>query len=1109
MDPIRSRTPSPARELQAGSQPDAVQPIADRLVSPPAGSPLDGLPARRTMSRTQLPSPPASVPAFSAGSFSDLLRQVDSSLFDASFFDSMPAFGAHHAQAATGELDEVQSALRAADDPQPPVRVAVTAARPPRAKPAQRPRRAAQTSDASPAADVDLSTFGYSQQQQEKIKPTVRSTVAQHHAALVGHGFTHAHIVELSKHPAALGTIAARYSEMIAALPEATHEDIVGVGKQWSGARALEALLMVAEELRAPPLQLVTGQLLKIAKRGGVTAVEAVHASRNALTGAPLHLTPDQVVAIVSNNGGKQALETVQRLLPVLCQPPYGLTPEQVVAIASHDGAKPALETVQRLLPVLCQPPYGLTPEQVVAIASNGGGKQALEAVQRLLPVLCKEYGLTPEQVVAIASHDGGKQALETVQRLLPVLCQPPYGLTPEQVVAIASNGGGKQALEAVQRLLPVLCKEYGLTPEQVVAIASHDGGKQALETVQRLLPVLCKEYGLTPNQVVAIASHDGAKQALETVQPLLPVLCQPPYGLTPEQVVAIASHGGAKPALKTVQRLLPVLCQDHGLTPEQVVAIANHDGAKQALETVQRLLPVLCQPPYGLTPEQVVAIASKGGGKQALETVQRLLPVLCQPPYGLTPDQVVTIASNNGGKPALETVRRLLPVLCKPPYGLTPKQVVAIASKGGGKQALETVQRLLPVLCKPPYGLTPEQVVAIASHDGAKQALETVQRLLPVLCKSPYGLTPDQVVVIASHNGGKQALETVQRLLPVLCKPPYGLTPEQVVAIASQDGGKQSLETVQRLLPVLCKPPYGLTPEQVVAIASHNGGTQALESIFAQLSSPDPALAALTNGRLVALACIGGRPALDAVKKGLPHAPALITRVHNRVPEGTAHLVADLAQVVRVLSFFQCHSHPAQAFDEAMRQFGMSRHGLLQLFHRVGVTELEARSGTLPPASQRWDRMLQASGRKAAKPPSASAQTQGQESLDAFADSLERELDAPSPMHQAGQTLASNRKRSRSERSVNRSSAQQAAEVFVPEQRDAPPLLPLSSWGVKRRRTRIGGLPDPGTPTHGDLAASSAAFLEQDADPFAGAAEDFPAFDQEEIAWLKELLAH
>ncbi|OWB15967.1 TAL effector repeat-containing protein, partial [Xanthomonas oryzae] len=49
--------------------------------------------------------------------------------------------------------------------------------------------------------------------------------------------------------------------------------------------------------------------------------------------GAPLNLTPAQVVAIASNNGGKQALKTVQRLLPVLCQA-HGLTPDQVVAIA-------------------------------------------------------------------------------------------------------------------------------------------------------------------------------------------------------------------------------------------------------------------------------------------------------------------------------------------------------------------------------------------------------------------------------------------------------------------------------------------------------------------------------------------------------------------------------------------------------------------------------------------------------------------------------------------------------------------------------------------------------------------------------------------------------
>ncbi|RBD67666.1 avirulence protein, partial [Xanthomonas oryzae pv. oryzae] len=193
--------------------------------------PLDGLPARRTMSRTRLPSPPAPSPAFPAGSFSDLLRQVDTSLLD-----SMPAVGTPHTAAAPAEWDEMQSGLRAADDPPPTVRVAVTAARPPRAKPAPR-RRAAQPSDASPAAQVDLRTLGYSQQQQEKIKPKVRSTVAQHHEALVGHGFTHAHIVALSQHPAALGTVAVKYQHIITALPEATHEDIVGVGKQWSGAR--------------------------------------------------------------------------------------------------------------------------------------------------------------------------------------------------------------------------------------------------------------------------------------------------------------------------------------------------------------------------------------------------------------------------------------------------------------------------------------------------------------------------------------------------------------------------------------------------------------------------------------------------------------------------------------------------------------------------------------------------------------------------------------------------------------------------------------------------------------------------------------------------------
>ncbi|RDY65091.1 TAL effector AvrBs3/PthA, partial [Xanthomonas oryzae pv. oryzae] len=91
----------------------------------------------------------------------------------------------------------------------------------------------------------------------------------------------------------------------------------------------------------------------------------------------------------------------------------------------------------------------------------------------------------------------------------------------------------------------------------------------------------------------------------------------------------------------------------------------------------------------------------------------------------------------------------------------------------------------------------------------------------------------------------------------------------------------------------------------------------------------------------------------------------------------------------------------------------GMSRHGLVQLFRRVGVTEFEARCGTIPPASQRWDRILQASGTKRAKPSPTSAQTPDQASLHAFPDSLERDLDAPSPMHEGDQTRASRRKRS------------------------------------------------------------------------------------------------
>jgi len=330
------------------------------------------------------------------------------------------------------------------------------------------------------------------------------------------------------------------------------------------------------------------------------------------------------------------------------------------------------------------------------------------------------------------------------------------------------------------------------------------------------------------------------------------------------------------------------------------------------------------------------------------------------------------------------------------------------------------------------------------------------------------------------------------------------------VVAIASKHGGKQALEAVQRLLPVLCKH-HGLTRNQVVAIASNIGGKHTLERIFAQLSRPDPALAVLPNDHLVALACLGGRSALDAVIKGLPHAAILIRKANRRVPAPTSHRVADAAHVVQVLSFFQCHSNPLHAFDEAMQQFGMSRSGLLQLFRRVGVTELEACSGTLPPASQRWQRILQALGGQrisAFAPTPSPVAAPLQESWHAFADSLERELDASSPLREAGQALAgSSRKRARSDDALDRS-PEQPAEAQVSEQPDALQVhLPIG-WGAKRPRTEIGGgLPDPGAPTDADLAASNTVFATHDATAFAGTKDDFQAFNDEEMAWLMDLL--
>jgi len=110
--------------------------------------------------------------------------------------------------------------------------------------------------------------------------------------------------------------------------------------------------------------------------------------------------------------------------------------------------------------------------------------------------------------------------------------------------------------------------------------------------------------------------------------------------------------------------------------------------------------------------------------------------------------------------------------------------------------------------------------------------------------------------------------------------------------------------------------------------------------------------------------------------------------------------------------------------------------------------------------------------------------------------------------MRGAGQALIdTSRKRPRLDDSFD-CTPQQPAQARIPEQPDALDMHLLNGWSRKRSRTKIGhGLLDPGTPTVADLAASITVFAGDDAVPLAGAEDDFPAFDDEEMAWLMELL--
>ncbi|MGD7410351.1 avrbs3 family type III effector protein, partial [Ralstonia pseudosolanacearum] len=465
--------------------------------------------------------------------------------------------------------------------------------------------------------------------------------------------------------------------------------------------------------------------------------------------------------------------------------------------------------------------------------------------------------------------------------------------------------------------------------------------------------------------------------------------------------------------------------------------------------------------------------------------------------------------------------------------------QVVAIASHDGGKQALEAVGAQLVALRAAPYALSTEQVVAIASNHGGKQALEAVRALFRGLRAAPYGLSTAQVVAVASSNGGKQALEAVWALLPVLRATPYDLNTAQVVAIASHDGGKPALEAVWAKLPVLRGVPYELSTAQVVAIACISG-QQALEVIEAHMPTLRQAPHSLSPERVAAIACIGGRSAVEAVRQGLP--VKAIRRIRREKAPVAGPPPASLGptpqELVAVLHFFRAHQQPRQAFVDALAAFQTTRPALLRLLSSVGVTEIEALGGTIPDATERWQRLL---GRLGFRPATGAA-APSPDSLQGFAQSLERTLGSPG---MAGQSACSPHRKRPAEtaiapRSIRRSPnnagqpfepwpdqlawlqrrkrtarshirADSAASVpanlhlgtraqFTPDRLRAEPG-PIMQAHTSPASVSFGshvafepGLPDPGTPTSADLASF-------EAEPFGVGPLDF------HLDWLLQIL--
>ena len=153
-----------------------------------------------------------------------------------------------------------------------------------------------------------LQSLGYTAEQIQGIKLEARPAVISHHGALTGHGFTKEQICQISNRFEPLEFLHQHYPALHVRLPELSHETVAKIAGRKSGNLAMEALLEVAQTLKGPPLDLTDEQLGKIARTGGRPALRHLRDFGAQLT-VTIGLTPEQVVAIASNDGGKQALE--------------------------------------------------------------------------------------------------------------------------------------------------------------------------------------------------------------------------------------------------------------------------------------------------------------------------------------------------------------------------------------------------------------------------------------------------------------------------------------------------------------------------------------------------------------------------------------------------------------------------------------------------------------------------------------------------------------------------------------------------------------------------------------------------------------------------------